>query len=67
MNSEICKIELLDPALASGFLAENPSASTLICDFVSCKSRRNQGNLILTGVGCNSAKWLKKTSSTTGS
>lgn len=67
MNSEVCKIELSDPALAAGFLAANPPASTLICGFVSCKSRRNQGSSILREVGCNSAKRLKKTGSSIGS
>lgn len=61
MSPELCKIELLDPALASGFLAANPPALTFICDFVSCKSRRNPWSLTLRGVGHNSAKWLEKT------
>ena len=56
----------LIPAPAPGFLAADPPTSAVSEDFLSCKPRRNRGSLMLTGVGCDSATQLKKTSSHTG-
>lgn len=50
MSSEVCKIKLLHPALATGFLAANHQLQKSVMTFyLANKSRRNQGGLMLTG------------------